>query len=203
MGSWVSSQERLKKQNEDQKRRQYLEVELKKMQRNLNVTATAHYIASEYYSKVHVKLQYASLLAGPIGIAGGLWSKLDWKMMVANSPRVPRIVLFATSAASLLFTVVVNIPEFPNSPGSLHKLHFRSGIECQYLEKEVKFFATSDVWNSDVAWATIDSRYKNFLKDKKEVNSKVQSQRWAYLQALEELDKKEKDKIKRQQKQKF
>ena len=208
-----ASQERLKKlseeqeminrrqQSENQKRRQNLDDELKKMQRSLKVTANAHYIASEYYRNVHVKLQYASLFAGPYGIVGaGFLSKLDWKMMVANSPRLARFILSATSAVSLLFTVAVNIPDFPNSPGSLHRLHFRSGIECQYLEKEVKFFAVSDVWSSDIAWATLDSRYKNFLKEKKEVNSRVQSLRWAYLQAVEKLDNRKKEK-RRQEKE--
>lgn len=195
MGSWVSFED---KQKEDQKRRQNLEEELKKMQHSLKVTAAAHYIASEYYRNLDVKLQYASVLTGTLGTTGGVLSKLAWNMMVAKSPRLAP-VLVASSATSLLFTAVVNIPNFPNSPGTLHQLHFRSGIECQYLEKQVKFFAQSDVWNSDVAWPTLASRYENFLKEKKEVNSGVQSQRWSYLAAVEKLDRKKEERRKKQE----
>lgn len=193
MGSWVSTEDQLKKQSEDQKRRQNLEDELEKMQHSLKVTAASHYIASEYYRNLDVKLQYASFLTGTLGTTGGVLSKLAWKMMVAKSPRLAPM-LVASSTTSLLFTAVVNIPNFPNSPGTLHQLYFRSGIECQYLEKQVTFFAKNDVWNSDVAWATLASRYENFLKEKKEVNSRVQSLRWSYLKAVEKLDNKKKEK---------
>lgn len=198
MGSWMSSDVKLKKQREEQKRRQNLEDELRKMQRRLKVTATAHYIASEYYRSLDIKLQYASVLTGTLGTTGGVLSKLAWKMMVAKSPHLAPM-LVATSATSLLFTAVVNIPHFPNSPGTLHQLHFKSGIECQYLENQVKFFAKSDVWNSEVAWATLSSRYENFLKEKKEVNSRVQSLRWSYLKAVEKLDNRKKEKRRKKQ----
>ncbi|KAL9988137.1 hypothetical protein ACROYT_G002543 [Oculina patagonica] len=187
MGSWVSTEEQLKKQSEDQKRRQNLEDELKGMQYSLKVTASSHFIASEYYRNLDIKLQYASVLTATLGTTGGVLSKLAWKMMVAESPRLAPL-LVASSATSLLFTAVVNIPNIPNSPGTLHQLHYQTAIRCQYLEKRVKFFAKNDVWSSDVAWATLASRYDNFLKEKNEVNSRVHSQSWSFRKALEKLD---------------
>lgn len=56
MGYMVSSEEKKNKQCEVQKRRQNLEDELKKMEHRLEVTATAYYVASEYYRNLDVKL---------------------------------------------------------------------------------------------------------------------------------------------------
>ena len=38
-------------------------------------------------------------------------------------------------------------------------------------------------------WTTLASRYENLLKEKKEVNSKIQSEGWAYRAALEKIEK--------------
>ena len=127
MGSAVSSENK-----DDRKRRQDLDDELTTMQNSLFVTATSHYLASAYYRSLDVKLQYVSFLTGAFGTTGGVLSKLAWQTILAKNPRVAPI-LAATSATSLLFTVVVNIPRVPNSPGTLQQLHFKSGIECQYL----------------------------------------------------------------------
>jgi len=183
---------------EDRMRRQNLEDELKKMQNSLKVTATSHYLSSRYYKNLDVKLQYASIITGALGTTGGVLSKLAWKLIVAKNPRFAPILATA-SATSLLFTVVVNIPHVPNSPGTLHQLHFRSGIECQYLEKQVQFFAKSDVWNSDMPWTTLASRYENLLKEKKEINGRVQTDEWAYRAALKKIENRENEKRQKEQ----
>lgn len=64
----------------------------------------------------------------------------------------------------------------------------------------MKFFPKRDVWNSDVAWATLALRYENFLREKKEVNRLVQSQRWSYLKAVKKLDNREKENKRNKQK---
>ena len=124
---------------EDRIRRQNLEDELKTMQYSLKVTACCHYLSSSYYRNLDVKVQYASFITGALLTTSSVLSKLAWKMVVAKNPRFAPI-LAATSATSLLFTVVVNIPHVPNSPATLHQLHFRSGIERQYLEKTSTVF---------------------------------------------------------------
>ena len=163
------------------------------MEHSLHVTATAHYISSELYSELDMKLQYASYLTGVLGASGGCLSKFAWKTIAQNYPRLAPIV--ATTAAMMsLFAVVVNIPSLPLSPGALHKIHFRSGIDCQYLQRRVRFFAKTDVWNMDIPWTTLASRYENLLKEKKEVNGKIQSQAWAYRSALKKIEKRRKEK---------
>ena len=134
---------------EERERRQKLEYELNKMENSLHVTATAHYKSSEFYSEWDLKLQYASYLSGALGTTGSVMSKISWKTTVEKYPRLAP-TFAATSAMMSVFAVVVNIPRLPNSPGTLQQLHFRSGIECQYLRKRVSFFAKTDIWNSSV-----------------------------------------------------
>ena len=195
MGSSMSSKSM---DEEDRIRRQNLEDELKTMQYSLKVTACCHYLSSSYYRNLDVKVQHASFITGALGTTGSVLSKLAWKMIVAKNPRFAPI-LAAASATSLLFTVVVNIPHVPNSPATLHQLHFRSGIECQYLEKQVQFFAKSDVWNSDMPWTTLASRYENLLKEKKEVNGRVQTDEGAYRAALKKIESRDKEKRQKEQ----
>ena len=66
-------------------------------------------------------------------------------------------------------------------------------MECQHLEGKVQLFAESDVWNSSVAWDTLASRYENLLKEKKEINSRIQTEEWAWHKALEKCKKKKKE----------
>ncbi|XP_068739953.1 uncharacterized protein [Montipora capricornis] len=185
MGSSVS--------REDRERRQNLEGELKKMEHSLYVTAKAHYFSSEFYSAWDMKLQYASYLTGMLGTSGGVLSKLGWKTIAQNYPRLGPLAA-ATAATMSLFAVAVNIPSLPRSPGALHQLHFKAGIECQYLERRVRFFAKTDLWNTDIPWTTLASRYENLLKEKKEVNGKIQLQAWAYRVALERIEMRRKEK---------
>ena len=177
---------------EERKKRQRLDQQVRKMQRSLRVTATAHYISSGRYRNWDHRLQYTSYFTGVLGTTGTVSSTLAWKMIVAKYPRLA-LILGSASAASVVFTFIVNYP-LPNSPANLHQLHFTSGIECQYLEKRVQFFAESDVWNSSVPWTTLASNYENLLKEKKEVNSRIQTEEWAYHAALKKIENREKEK---------
>lgn len=181
--------------DEDFNRRQNLEKQLQKMLNSLKVTATTHYILSEHYRTRDVYLQRMSYLTALFGTSGSVGSKLAWNALFAKSPRLAAAVA-ALSVTSLMFTVAVNIrPPFPNMPGGLHQLHFKSGIECQYLQRKVQFFAESDVWYSSVAWDTLASRYENLLKEKKEVNSRIQTEEWAHRKALKRIEEREKEKM--------
>ena len=185
MGSQIS--------RDDQKRREKLEEELRKMEDSLKIKSKAHYISSEYYSQWDIKLQYASYITGILATSGGVFSKLAWKMFAQNYPRFAPMTA-ATAATMYLFTVLVNIPSLPYSPAALHQIHFRSGIECQYLERRVRFFAKTDVWNMNIPWTTLASRYENLLKERKEAHSWVLSQDWAYQEALRKIAIKKKRK---------
>ena len=190
MGAGLSSQ---RIAEEDRMKRQNLQNELRKMQNSLHVTSTSHYISTEHYRNWEIRLQYASLFTGTVGAGGSVASKLAWKMMMSNIPRLAPIVV-ATSTTSLLLTAIVNLPQIQNTPGNLYQAHFRSGIECQYLERQVKFFSETEVWDSKVAWETLAAKYEKFLRDKKEVNSKIKSENWAYRKALKKLENRDKEK---------
>ena len=189
MGAGISSEDRMK--------RQKLENELHNLQYSLHVTATSHYISSGYYKKWDTRLQYASLFTGTFGAAASVVTKLAWEMLVASNPRLAPI-LAATSTTSLLFTAIVNIPQIQNTPSNLYQMHFKSGIECQYLEKQVKFISATEVWDSKVAWETLAAKYEKLLRDKKEVNSRIQSEFWAYRKALKKIEERESEKKARQ-----
>ena len=105
----------------------------------------------------------------------------------------PRTDLRCSSVTMSLFTVLANIPHVPTLPSTLHQLHFRSGVECQYLENKVRLSAKTDVWNPSVPWNILVSRYENLLKEKKEVNSRIQSEEWAYRAALTQLENQKKE----------
>ena len=177
---------------EERKKRQRLAQQVRKVQWSLRVTATAHYISSRHYRNWDHRLQYTSYFTGVLGTTGTVSSTLAWKMIVAKYPRLA-LILGSASAASVVFTFIVNYP-LPNSPANLHQLHFTSGIECQHLEKRVQFFAESDVWNSSVPWTTLASNYENLLKGKKEVNSRIQTEEWAYRAALKKIENMGKEK---------
>ncbi|XP_078380167.1 uncharacterized protein LOC144663105 [Oculina patagonica] len=186
MGARISS--------EDQIKRQKLQEELRSMQYSLYVTSTSHYLSSGFYRKWDVRLQYASIFTGTLGAAASVASKLGWKMLVSNNPRLAPI-LVATSTTSLLFTALVNLPQIQNTPANLYQAHFRSGIECQYLERQVKFISETEVWDSKVAWETLAAKYEKLLRDKKEINSRIQSEFWAYRKALKKIEDREREKM--------
>ena len=58
----------------------------------------------------------------------------------------------------------------------------------------MRFFAKTDVWNSRVPWTRLASRYENLLQEKRDVNSRIQSEEWAYRAALEKIEKREREK---------
>ena len=181
------------KAHDDQKRREKLEEELKKMEDSLKVKSKAHYISSEFYSQWDIKLQYASYITGMLGTSGGFFSKFAWKTIAQNYPRLGPVAA-STAATMSLFAVLVNIRILPYSPASLHEVHFASGIECQYLKRRVRFFAKTDVWNVDIPWTTLASTYETLLEKKKEVDSRVLPQDWAYQEALKKIEMRRKEK---------
>lgn len=193
MGSWISNLGGMSE--EERKRRQKLEKRLRKMKYSLNVTASTHYLAAAHYRQVDTYLQYASYITGVLGTSGSVGSRLAWNVLATKSPRLSAIFIASASVPALLFTVAVNIRQFPipNLPSTLQQLNFKAGGECQYLERKVQLFAESDVWNSSIAWDTLASRYENLLKEKKEINSIIQTEDWAHRKALEKLKKRKKE----------
>lgn len=180
---------------EERKRRQNLEELLHKMKYSLNVTASTHYLAAAHYRQVDTYLQYASYITGVLGTSGSVGSGLAWNVLATKSPRLSAIFIASASFTALLFTVAVNVRQFPipNLPSTLQQLNFKAGVECQYLERKVQLFAESDVWNSSIAWDTLASRYENLLKEKKEINSRIQTEEWAHRKALEKRKKRKKE----------
>ena len=176
---------------EERKRRQNLE----KLLHSLNVTASTHYEAAAHYRQVDTYLQYASYITGVLGTSGSVGSRLAWKVLATKNSRLSTIFISSASVTALLFTVAVNIRQLPipNLPSTLQQLNFKAGVECQYLEGKVQLFAESDVWNSSIAWDTLASRYENLLKEKKEINSRIQTEEWAWHKALDKCKKKKKE----------
>ena len=193
MGSWISNQGGMSE--EERKRRQNLEELLHKMKYSLNVTASTHYLAAAHYRQVDTYLQYASYITGVLGTSGSVGSRLAWNVLATKNSRLSAIFISSASVTALLFTVAVNIRQLPvpNLPSTLQQLNFKAGVECQYLEGKVQLFAETDVWNSSVAWDTLASRYENLLKEKKEINSRIQTEEWAWHKALEKCKKKKKE----------
>ena len=193
MGSWISNLGGMSE--EERKRRQNLEKLLDDMKYNLNVTASTHYEAAAHYRQVDTYLQYASYIRGVLGASGSVGSKLAWNVLATKNSRLSAIFISSASVTALLFTVAVNIRQLPvpNWPSTLQQLNFKAGVECQYLEGKVQLFAESDVWNSSVAWDTLASRYENLLKEKKEINSRIQTEEWAWHKTLEKCKKKKKE----------
>ena len=180
---------------EERKRRQNLEELLHKMKYSLNVTASTHYLAAAHYRQVDTYLQYASYITGVLGTSGSVGSRLAWNVLATKSPRLSAIFIASASVTALLFTVAVNVRQFPipNLSSTLQQLNFKAGVECQYLERKVQLFAESDVWNSSIAWDTLASRYENLLKEKKEINSRIQTEEWAHRKAVEKRKKRKKE----------
>lgn len=193
MGSWISNQGGMSE--EERKRRQNLEELLHKMKYSLNVTASTHYLAAAHYRQVDTYLQYASYITGVLGTSGSVGSRLAWNVLATKSPRLSAIFIASASVTALLFTVAVNVRQFPipNLPSTLQQLNFKAAVECQYLERKVQLFAESDVWNSSIAWDTLASRYENLLKEKKEINSRIQTEEWAHRKAVEKRKKRKKE----------
>ena len=187
---------KMKSKAHDKKRREKLEEELTKMEDSLKVKSKAHYISSEFYGQWDIRLQYASYITGMLGASGGVFSTLAWKRIAQNYPRLGPMAA-ATAATMNLSAWLVNITTLPYSPAALHQMHFKAGIECQYLKRQVRFFAKTDVWNMDIPWTTLASRYEDLLKERRKAHSLVLSQNWAYQEALKRIEMKKKMKMKK------
>jgi len=182
------------KAHDDQKRREKLEEELKKMEDSLKVKSKAHYISSEFYSQWDIKLQYASYITGMLGTSGGFFSKFAWKTIAQNYPRLGPVAA-STAATMSLFAVLVNIRILPYSPAALHEVHFASGIECQYLKRRVRFFAKLMFGTWTYHGPRLHQHMKEtLLERKKEVDSRVLPQDWAYQEALKKIEMRRKEK---------
>ena len=190
MGAILSSEKRI---NAERIKRENLDHQLQKLQHSLHVTAVSHYIASEYYRRLDSKLQYVTAFTGAIGSTTSVASKLGWKLMVSSSPRLAPM-LVAVSTTSLLFTALVHLPQINNTPGNMYKAHFQSGIECQYLQKQVKFLRKTAVWDASVPWETLANQYTELLLEKKRVNTRIQSECWSYRKALNKIENRKKEK---------
>ena len=59
----------------------------------------------------------------------------------------------------------------------------------------MKFFTETEVWDSEVAWETLAAKYEKFLRDKKDINSRIQSEYWAYRKALKKIKDREREKM--------
>ena len=186
MGSEISKEEKQKRKN--------LEHNLSKMQRSLHVTAHAHYVSSEYYRKWNVRLQYLSLVVGAGGATGGLASTFGWKMLVLHSPRLAPVVAAISATSAILSVTIHLLPKIQSMPANLYQMHFNSGIECQYLEKKVKFMSETEVWDSKIPWASLASKYETLLRDKKDVDSVIQTDYWAYRKALKLIEERDREK---------
>ena len=186
MGSEISKEEKQKRKN--------LEHNLSKMQRNLHVTAHAHYVSSEYYRKWNVRLQYMSLVVGAGGATGGLASTFNWKTFVGHNPRLAPLVAAFSATSAILSVTIHLLPKIQSMPANLYQMHFNSGIECQYLEKKVKFMSETEVWDSKIPWASLASKYETLLRDKKDVDSVIQTDYWAYRKALKLIEERDREK---------
>ena len=190
----AEKEEKQKAEKEDKRKRKNLELNLRKMQRSLHVTAHAHYVSSEYYRKWNIRLQYMSLVVGAGGATGGLASTFNWKAFVGRNPRLaPLVAAFSVTSAILPVTIHL-LPRIQSMPATLYEMHFNSGIECQYLEKKVKFMSETEVWDSKILWASLASKYETLLRDKKDVNSVIQTEEWAYRKALRLIEEREREK---------
>ena len=186
------------KAHDDEKRRKKLEEELTKMEDSLKVKSKGHYISAEYYSQWDIRLQYASYITGMLGASGGFFSTLAWKTISQNYPCLGPVA--ATTAGTMsLVAMLVNIHDLPYSPAALHQIHFKAGIECQSLQREVRFFAKTDVWNMDIPWTKLASKYEDLLEKRRKAHSLVLSQDWAYQEALKRIEEKKKMKMKKLQ----
>lgn len=185
-------QESLDKKAESQ--RCELKKQLERMQESLDETAESHYESSDYYNKWDLNLYHASWVTG---ILGSPWPGIllsTWASKTTNGTKPRFVAIFgAASAMCLAFTLMVN-SSLPNSPHTLAQQHLDTGLECRKLQKQVQFFAKSDVCNPEVPWSTLEVKYENLLEKRKEINSKIKSEHWAYDAVKARKQKKEKQK---------
>ena len=159
------------------------------MNRRLYITHLSHYESAKYYRKWDIRLQYLSLVVGAGGATGGLASTFNWKTFVGHNPRLAPLVAAFSATSAILSVTIHLLPKIQSMPANLYQMHFNSGIECQYLEKKVKFMSETEVWDSKIPWASLASKYETLLRDKKDVDSVIQTEEWAYRKNWENVEK--------------
>ena len=189
MGSGISKEEKQKAEEEEKRKRTNLERRLGIMNRRLYITHLSHYESAKYYRKWDIRLQYLSLVVGAGGATGGLASTFNWKAFVGHNPRLAPLVAATSATLAILSVIVQLLPKIQSMPADLHKMHFKAGTECQYLEEKVKFMSETEVWDYEVPWESLASKYETLLRDKKEVNSIIQTEEWAYRKNWENVEK--------------
>ena len=190
MGSGISKEEKLKRES--------LEESLKTMHKKLNTTAKTHFESSRYYRKWDIGLQCISSVVFLVSATGSFPSKSPSKGFFLYRPRL--VALVATiSATSIVLSITVRtrLPlkiDITGLPADLYEKHLNAGLECQYLKKRVKFMSETEVWDPKIPWASLTSQYRALLKEKKDVNSMIQTEEWAYKRAKKLIVEKEREK---------
>lgn len=190
MGSGISKEEKLKRES--------LEESLKTMHKKLNTTAKTHFESSRYYRNWDIGLQCISSVVFLVSATGSFPSKSPSKGFFLYRPRL--VALVATiSATSIVLSITVRtrLPlkiYITGLPADLYEKHLNAGLECQYLKKRVKFMSETEVWDPKIPWASLTSQYRALLKEKKDVNSMIQTEEWAYKRAKKLIVEKEREK---------
>lgn len=110
---------------------------------------------------------------------------------------VPLVAAISATSIVLSITVRTRLPlkiDITGLPADLHEKHLIAGLECQYLKKRVKFMSETEVWDPKIPWASLTSQYLALLREKKDVNSMIQTEEWAYLKAKKLIMEKEREK---------
>ena len=190
MGSGISKEEKLKRES--------LEESLKTMHKKLNTTAKTHFESSRYYKKWDIGLQCISSVVFLVSATGGFQSKSAWMGFFLYRPRlVPLVAAISATSIVLSITVRTRLPlkiDITGLPADLYEKHLNAGLECQYLKKRVKFMSETEVWDPKIPWASLTSQYRALLKEKKDVNSMIQTEEWAYKRAKKLIVEKEREK---------
>ena len=194
MGSGISKEEKQKAEEEEKRKRTNLERRLGIMNRRLYITHLSHYESAKYYRKWDIRLQYLSLVVGAGGATGGLASTFNWKAFVGHNPRLAPLVAATSATLAILSVIVQLLPKIQSMPADLHKMHLKAGTECQYLEEKVKFMSETEVWDYKVPWESLASKYETLLRDKKDVDSVIQTDYWAYRKALKLIEERDREK---------
>lgn len=190
MGLGISKEEKLKRKS--------LEESLEEMRKSLDTTAKTHFESSRYYRSWDIGLQCMSSVVFLVSTTGGFPSKSGWMEFCLYSPRLtPLVAAISATSIVLSITVQIRLPlkiNITGLPADLYEKHLNAGLECQYLKKRVKFMSKTEVWDPKIPWASLASQYHALLKEKKDLNSVIQTEKWAYRIVKELIKEKERKK---------
>ena len=79
-------------------------------------------------------------------------------------------------------------------PTDLYQKHFNAAIECFYLKKRIEFMLETEVWDFEIPWTSLASKYEALLMDQKKANSTIQIDHWAYQKASTSIEEREREK---------